>query len=285
MPEPALKPIPEPKPAEAPRPRPVETAASEPVEEPVGAVVASSAPETREPAQPPRDAVAKLPEAAPRPKINFEEFLGKKVLPWVGVLLVFICTAFFVKLAVDYGWIRLNEKMRVLAGVVAGGVVVALGVRFCLRHMRPLGQGLIGGGMAMAYVSVYAGFGYYKFVPQPVAFGGLAVIAALGIVLAVAFDALPVSFISVLGGFLTPVLVSTGQDMRDALFAYVLVLDLGVLGVAWFRRWRALDVLAFLGTAALFTLWFSKFYTASGVIPALAWLGGFFLVFLALPFR
>jgi uncharacterized membrane protein len=70
--------------------------------------------------------------------------------------------------------------------------------------------------------------------------------------LAAAHNALPIALLAVLGGLLIPVLCSTGVDSRDVLFTYLTVLDLGVLAVTMLRRWRALDVLAFVGKWALF---------------------------------
>jgi uncharacterized membrane protein len=92
------------------------------------------------------------------------------------------------------------------------------------------------------------------------------------------------SFLALVGGFLTPLMVSTGQDARDSLFAYLVILDVGVLGVAFFKRWRALDILAFLGTWALFAGWFMTFYREEALFPSLLWLAVFFLIFLIVPF-
>jgi uncharacterized membrane protein len=107
---------------------------------------------------------------------------------------------------------------------------------------------------------------------------------ALGLALAVAHDALSMAVLAVLGGFLTPVLLSTGRDARDALFAYLTVLDLGVLAVAFLRSWRPLDVLAFAGTLSLYAGWFAEFYQPAALTPASLWLGLFYLIFLILPF-
>ena len=61
-------------------------------------------------------------------------------------------------------------------------------------------------------------------------------VTAAGMALAVLHDAIPLGFLAVLGGFMTPVLVSTGNDPGAALFCYITLLDLGVLGVAFFKR-------------------------------------------------
>ncbi|HQP66451.1 MAG TPA: DUF2339 domain-containing protein, partial [Quisquiliibacterium sp.] len=51
-------------------------------------------------------------------------------------------------------------------------------------------------------------------------------------------DAAILATLAALGAYLTPALASSGDGGRDALFAYLLVLDLGVLVVAARRRWR-----------------------------------------------
>ncbi len=213
---------------------------------------------------------------------KFEENIGKRWMTWVGVLALFLGVGFFVKYAIDNQW--LGPAARVSICVAFGIVLLVAGAVFVKRQMRALGQGLLGGGLAILYVSFFAAFAYYKLIPQPAAFLAMVVVTALGMILAIACDAVPISFLATLGGFLTPILVSTGQNAREVLFTYLVLLDLGVLGIAFFKRWRALDVLAFAGTIALFAGWFLKFYEPSALYPTLAWLLGFYLLFLFLPF-
>ena len=212
-------------------------------------------------------AVPKIPEIAPpeperrqsleavkSPAYSFdrerwatlEAKLGKQWMTWVGAVVLFLSVGFFVKYAFEHKW--LGEGARVILGVIAGMGVLAAGERFIRRKMRALGQGLIGAGLAILYVSLFAAHGLYGLLPQTATFALMVIVTAGGMVLAVMHDAVPVSFLAVLGGLLTPVMLRTGRDPRDALFAYLLLLDLGVLGVAFFKRWRALNVLAFIGT-------------------------------------
>jgi uncharacterized membrane protein len=213
---------------------------------------------------------------------GLEETIGKRWMTWAGALAIFIAAAFFLKHAFENQW--LGPTGRVALGVVAGIAVLAFGDLCVRRGMRILGQGLIGGSLGILYVSLFAAFSLYQLVPQIPAFGFMALVTAAGMALAILHNALPLAFIAVLGGFITPLLASTGADSRDALFAYLTVLDLGVLGVAIFRRWRALDALAFLGTWIMFAGWFAKFYRPAAMTPALLWIGCFFLIFLIVPF-
>ena len=63
---------------------------------------------------------------------------------------------------------------------------------------------------------------------------------ALAVVMAVAHDALPIAVLGVIGGFLSPVIFSSGGNHPYGLFCYVILVDSVALGAAYFRRWRAL---------------------------------------------
>ena len=216
--------------------------------------------------------------------IKLEEKLGKQWMTWVGAVVLFLSAGFFVKYAFEHGW--LTEWGRVILGVIAGIVVIILGERFLRREMRSLGQGLVGAGLAILYVSLYAAYGFYELLPQPITFILLALVVICGMVLAIIHDTIAISFLSLLGGFLTPLLLSTGRDSRDALFAYIVLLDLGVLGVAFFKRWRIIDILAFVGTWALFTGWYIRFHNSPtySTLPTVLWLAAIYVIFLLQPF-
>ncbi|MHC4310115.1 MAG: DUF2339 domain-containing protein [Planctomycetota bacterium] len=216
--------------------------------------------------------------------VKLEEKLGKQWMTWVGAVVLFLSAGFFVKYAFEHGW--LTEWGRVILGIIAGIVVIIVGERFLRRKMRSLGQGLVGTGLAILFVSLYAAYGFYELLPQPITFILMVLIVACGMVLAVIHDAIAISFLALLGGFLTPLLLRTGRDSRDALFAYIVLLDLGVLGVAFFKRWRMLDILAFVGTWALFTGWYVEFHDSPtySILPTVLWLAAIYIIFLLQPF-
>lgn len=219
--------------------------------------------------------------------------VGKRWLTWSGVALLFLGGVFLLKYAYDQDWLGrfVTPPMRIGGIALAAVVMVVMGLRFLRQGMTALGQGLAGGGIALAYLAVYGGFSpRVLLVPEPLfpgkaAFALMAFITAVGMTLAVRTNALPMAVCAILGGFATPVLIDTGGGSRDALFTYVLLLDLGVLGAAWYRRWRALDVLAFVGTVVLYAGWqFTRVPADAAPWGMFAWLMVFHLVFLLLPF-
>ncbi len=260
-----------------PEPEEIELTPAPPWEE--KAEVATPRPRELPVAAPPEEGAV---DAKDERRARFEEMVGKQWMTWAGVLALFIGAAFFLKHAFENQWI--GPMGRVVLGILTGTVILVLG-DYCLRRkMRALGQGLLGGALAILYVSLFAAFSLYKIIPQIPAFASMVIVTAAGVALAVLHNAVPLSFIAVLGGFLTPLMVSTGRNPRDALFGYLSVLDIGVLAVAFFKRWRSLDVLAFLGTWILFVGWFDRFYRDSAMAPTLIWVALFFLIFLIIPF-
>ena len=215
---------------------------------------------------------------------GLESAIGKRWIAWAGAVVLFVGVAFFLKYAFDNGLI--GPTGQVVIGILAGIAFLIAGSRCVSKSWRVFGQTIIGLGLAILYATFFAAFSAYEepVLSQNVAFGCMVAVTAAGVALAILHDALPMAFLAVLGGLLTPVLLSTGKDARDPLFTYLLLLDLGVLGVAFFRGWRLLDALALAGTLVLYGGWYAKFYKPAGMAPALAWLGAFYVVFLALPF-
>jgi len=217
---------------------------------------------------------------------SFESTAAKRCLTLPGVVILFLSAAFFLDHAFKVGWI--GPGIQVLLAVITGGILLALGEYFLRQEMRPLGQGLIGGGIMVLYAALFAAYSpnVYK-VPviesQTLTFALMCIVTIVAMALAIRHDAISISFLAMLGGFLTPLLVSKGTDARDILFSYILLLDLGVLGVAFYKKWRALDILAFVGTIALFGGWYYQFGINAPAGPPLAWLATFWTVFAIVP--
>jgi uncharacterized membrane protein len=256
-----------------PPPPPATIAPSAPAAAPAPPTTAPSARPTTAPGAPP---------AAPAPPIDWETAIGKRWLTYAGAIVLFLATAFFIKYAFDSGWV--GPTARVLLGLAGGLAVIFAGDRLIRKVMATLGEGLVGLGLAVLFLSIFSAYSFYSLIPRALAIASFIVVAALGMALAVLHDALPMAFLALLGGILTPIFVSTGENARDALCGYLTLLDLAVFGVAFFRKWRALDVLAFAGTALLFGEWHARFYHVDQLWATLPWLAVFFLIFLPLPF-
>jgi uncharacterized membrane protein len=198
------------------------------------------------------------PSAIPVVRPDFVTTLGPKLLVGAGALAFVVFLALFVKYAWENDWI--GPAGRVLCGATFGLGLVALGLRLLGREYRPLGQGLAGAGLASLYVSAYGAHGFYDLVSRQVAGAFMLVVTVNAVLLAARLQARLLATLAWTGAYLTPVLLSTGEDRALALFLYVLLLDAGAIALDRWRPWPETVPLAMVGTLALYSAWFATFF-------------------------
>ncbi len=178
--------------------------------------------------------------------------VGGNTLARIGVLLLFIGVGFLLKYAVEHVYVPMSVR---LAGVALGGVVLlVLGWR--LRHARrAYAMVLQGGGVGVLYLTVFAALRLYAMVSPVAAFVLLLWISGLSSFLAVRQDAISLAALAVVGGFLAPILTSSQSGNHVLLFSYYALLNVGILGIAWFKAWRPLNLLGFVFTFLVGTFW------------------------------
>jgi uncharacterized membrane protein len=238
--------------AQAPPPRPV-------VPEPAPAPPAPpSEPQRMFGATPPPP-----PATAPQPSsaTPLESRMGMVWVNRTGVITLVLGVAFFFRYAADNGWI--GERGRVILGIVAGLLTLASAERFRRHGQRIFSQGICGAGIAILYVSFYAAYGYYNLVPHGLAFALMALNTAAAGMLAVRFGSPAIAALGLIGGYLTPVVLSTGEDRPWIFLSYLLLLSVGGMALARVRNWRGLEALAFVATTFLYCSWLSEFHISN----------------------
>ena len=249
--------------------------------------------ETPQPAfSPPRPPTTTSPPVSkppprPTPKINWEQFVGVKGFAWVGGLALFLGVVFFVKYSFDNNLVP--PVLRVTIGFLVGLGLLVGGVVMSRKRFPVLSQTLCATGVVILYSVTFACRSIYHFDffgPIPT-FLLMALITTTAFLLAIRLNALVVAILGMLGGFLTPVLLSTGQDNPLGLFGYIAILDVGLIVVALNRRWYFLTALAAFGTAIMEISWAGEFFVSekyfegNKILIALAVLLGFNALFLA----
>lgn len=208
------------------------------------------------------------------PELEFK--FGSKIFTVIGAIAVMFGLGFFLRYAFENDLI--NEPMRVILGLLGGGIFLGLG-EFTRRKYNLYGQMLTGLGVGVFYLSIYAAINFYHLISTPFAFVGMIVVTILGVALAVWNDSMPLAALAQFGGLITPVLLSTGENSPHALFSYIALLNIGILAIAYWKIWRHLFVLGFIGTAIHFLVWFSTFYTPEQLLIAIGYASLFFLIF------
>jgi uncharacterized membrane protein len=198
---------------------------------------------------------APTPAASP-PTRALETNIGLTLVNRIGVVTLVLGIAFFFKWAVDNQWI--GPAGRVMLGVIAG--LVTLGVADVLwrKGQRIFAQGGTAVGLGILYLAVYAAFGYYQLIPQSLAFTFMVATTALAVALALRYASVAMAVLGLAGGYLTPILLSTGEDRPWFLFSYLLLLNIAALVLARMRQWRAPEILSLAATVVIYGSWFEQ---------------------------
>lgn len=205
--------------------------------------------------------------------------LGGNTLVRSGIVILFIGISFLIKYAAEHTHVPIELR---LAGVALGGIgLIGLGWRLRLQRAE-YSWALQGGGIGILYLTTFAALKLYQLIPAGAAFALLIAIAALSAVIAVLQSAMPLAVLGFTGGFLAPILTSSGSGSHVGLFSYYLVLNLGIAFIAYHKSWRPLNVLGFAFTFIIGTLWGAKNYTPEHFATTEPFLIVHFLLFTAI---
>ena len=240
----------------------------------------TSAAELPSPASP-QTATLRPRDATPaQPSFVWRWLTGGNTVVRVGMIILFFGVAFLLKYA--YQHTHVPPALRMTG--IALGAVALLFIGWRLREKRAgYAFALQGGGIGILYLTVFGSLRLYQLLPPEAAFGLLILIAVLSAVLAVLQNAQALAALGVCGGFLAPILASTGGGSHVMLFSYYAVLDLGILGIAWYKAWRPLNVLGFVFTFGIGTLWGARSYRPELFASTEPFLISFFTIYLAIP--
>ncbi|MEF9977261.1 MAG: DUF2339 domain-containing protein [Thermomonas sp.] len=274
-----------------PRPPVVETPVVQPVRD-----AAPAAPQVSEPA-----AAAAIPAPIPRPiprpqparpsTPGIATIALRAVQRWftvgnvpvkIGMLVLFAGVASLLKYGADQGWFSMPAELK-LAGVAAAALAALVFAWRKRDSNRVFALSLQGGAIGVLLLVVFAAFKNFGMLPAGAAFALSIVLVAGAGVLAVLQDAKALAVFALLAGFLAPVWLSTGGGNHVALFSYYAVLNAAIVGIAWYKAWRILNLLGFAFTFGIATAWGVFDYSPQKYTSTQPFLLLFFAMYLLIP--
>jgi len=220
-----------------------------------------------------------VPSPASRPAFNWEQFMGVKLFAWIGGFVLFLGLVFFLKYAFENKLI--SPEIQVALEYLVGAGLLVGGVWLHRKNYGVVGQTLCATAVVALYAITFAANSYYKLLGIGPCFAVMVLVTAVAFLLAVRLDAQVVAILGLLGGFLTPVLLSTGKDNALGLFGYIALLDAGLMAVVRTKRWNYLALLAAVGTVLMQLVWTADHFAVAKVYTAMTILLGFEALFLA----
>ena len=178
--------------------------------------------------------------------------LGGNTIVRAGLVVLFIGLAFLARWAAGAGLIPIEVR---LALVAAAGIAL-LAIGFNRRAARPaFALALQGGGVAILYLTIFAGANLNPILPLPAAFALMVLVCLGGCALALLQDAEGLAGASFAGGYAVPLLLGGEGGPVAVMFAYHALLNIGVLLLAWKRPWRSINLIGFVATFGIASFW------------------------------
>lgn len=215
---------------------------------------------------------------------GWETVIGGKLLNRVGIIVLLLAAAYFLKYSIDNGWIGIVG--RIVIGFIAGVVFLGAGDVMMRKGYNYFSQGMSGGGIGIIYLTTFFAVGQYHLIGRMPGFALLILTALAGGMLAVRQNAYGVGLLSTLGGFLAPFMIGSQSPNTVGLLGYITVLDLAVLYLARHKNWRSLNHISFWGTMIVYMINYSAHFSAPGESMWIYQLFAavFFVIFGALSF-
>ncbi|MFZ2656769.1 MAG: DUF2339 domain-containing protein, partial [Victivallales bacterium] len=219
-----------------------------------------------------------------RPRnVSFEYAVASVWLLRSSILIILTGIGFFLKYSIENNLI--GPYGRIAISISAGLVMLIAGIKLAGKKYHIIAQGLLGGGLATLYLSIFASYKIYKILPDAkLSFALMILITVASAIIAVRLNSMLVAIFGIIGGYCTPIMLSTGTADFPGLFSYTLMLGVGVIAVAKYKDWKILNSLSFVFTYGLYWASMDKFYDKQeDFTVAISFLSLFFLLFAAIP--
>lgn len=224
--------------------------------------------------------------AQPPKKQNVEFAIGSTWFNRIGIILMILGIGFFLKYSFDNHWIGVIG--RISMGYIASVAFLIAG-EWLSRKEKYLkfALGFTGGGITVVYLTTFAAIHFYHLLQPLLGFAILIFAAVTGAVLSVKYNAYPIAILSTLGGFATPIILEA-EGSFITLLSYIMVLNIGVLILAYYKNWQSLNIVCLVGTiiysiAAMSDVHYNNVGYMNSYLYEL-FLLAFFIIFNALTF-
>jgi uncharacterized membrane protein len=173
---------------------------------------------------------------------DLEKFIGENLVNKIGIAILVLAIGFFVKYAIDNNWV--GPAGRVGIGILCGGILIGIAHRL-RNNYKAFSSVLVGGGLAIFYFTITLAYHQFHLFNQITSFIILIVITCFAVVLSLLYDKQELAVIALVGGFSSPFIVSNGTANYNALFIYLVILNIGLLIIAYNKSWRILNITSF----------------------------------------
>lgn len=219
---------------------------------------------------------------AERSKYFSEAYLVSYLITLTGTVILGLGLTFYIKFTLS-GEV-FNVVGKVIVGLISSGMLIAIGHIFHSRN-KIFSSILLGGAIALLYYTFALTYYQYELLGNIPTLSIVAVLTAFAIAISLAYKRQELAFIALAAAFTAPFIVDYSPDNYIILFSYILVIDTGVLVLAFFRKWTLLFVITNLFTIVFFAIWLFDAMALEKALPvqgSMIYLTIFYLIFVVI---
>jgi uncharacterized membrane protein len=207
---------------------------------------------------------------------NLEDYIGGNIISKLGIFILILGVGFFVNYAIEHNLI--SPWGRVGLAYLAGGILIGLGY-WLKPSYRAYSAVLLSGGIAILYFSTFLGYHFFGLIPQGLAFALMLALTIYTVWEATKYDEEIIGIIGLVGAYAVPFLLSNGSGRGEILFAYITLINAGVLVLAFRRDWQKMNALAFVFTWLILLVWLGNSYQLADFYAIWGFNFVFFIIF------
>jgi len=222
-----------------------------------------------------------LPRAnnEPRIKRDLEKFIGENLINKIGIAITVLGVAIGAKYSIEHELI--SPLTRIILGYLTGIGLLGFGMKLKKKY-EGYSAVLVSGAMAIMYFISYAAYDFYDLIPQTFAFALMVVFTAFTVLAAINYDRQVIAHIGLVGSYAVPFLLSDGSGKVAVLFSYMVIINIGILVIAFKKYWKSLYYSAFGLTWLVYISWYAiRYSTTEHFRLALLFLVLFYVIFYA----
>ena len=192
-------------------------------------------------------------------RADMEKFIGENLINKIGIAILVIGVGIGAKYSIEHDLI--SPLTRIILGYLSALGLLATGMKL-KKNYESYSAVLVSGAMAIMYFITYIAYAFYALIPQIPTFVLMTVFTAFTVLAALKYNRAVIAHIGLVGAYAVPFLLSDGSGRVAILFSYMVVINIGILVIAFRKNWKSLYYTAFLLSWLIYGSWFVMRYDA-----------------------